>query len=38
MSKTTLKPIANIKELFTSQFVFFDLMCFDKLHTYTDGI
>jgi len=26
------------KELYTSQFVFFDLMCFDKFHTYTDEI
>ena len=38
MSKTTLNPIANIKELYTSQLVFFDLMGFDKFHTYTDGI
>jgi hypothetical protein len=28
MSKTTLKQITNIKELYTSQLVFFDLMLF----------
>jgi hypothetical protein len=38
MSKTTLKPIANKKEVYTSQLGFFDLMCFDKFYTYTDGI
>ena len=28
MSKTTMKQITNIKELYTSQFVLFDLMLF----------
>ena len=38
MSKTTLKQITNIKELYTSQLVFFDLMLFHVMCVKGDNI